>query len=59
MWDIGLKQPQTTSSNAGSYLSILADVIKEFTTRNILHHHEDICRGANNLIPTEMKKAEQ
>lgn len=34
-----------------SYLSIFADVIEELSTWDILHDHEDICRGANNLIP--------
>lgn len=33
------------------YLSIFADVVKELSSWDILHYHEDICWGANNLIP--------
>lgn len=36
------------------YLSIFTDVVKELSSRDILHHHEDICRGADNLIPVEV-----
>lgn len=34
-----------------SYLSIFADVVEELASWDILHYHEDICWGANNLIP--------
>ena len=35
------------------YLSILNNVVKQFPSRNIFHHHEDICRCADHLIPAE------
>lgn len=35
------------------YLAMLDNVIKQLPTRNILHHHEDICWCANNLIPAK------
>lgn len=33
-----------------AYFSILNDVIKEFSTGDIFHHHEDICWGAYHLV---------
>lgn len=36
------------------YLSVFADVVKELASWDILHHHEDICWGANNLIPADI-----
>ena len=33
------------------YLAMFNNVIKEFSTRDIFHDHENICWGADHLIP--------
>lgn len=35
------------------YLSIFTDVIKELPSGDVLHHHEDVRRGANDLVPAD------
>lgn len=42
---------QQDNRRMSSYPSILADVIKQLTSRHILHNHEKICRGAYDLVP--------
>jgi len=34
------------------YLPMLHDILEQFTTTNVFHHHEYIRRSANHLIPT-------
>ena len=36
--------------NFFTYFSMFNDVIKQFSTRYIFHHHKNICRCGNNLI---------
>lgn len=38
-------------SRKTSYPSIFADVVKQFTSRHILHDHEEICGCTDHLIP--------
>lgn len=35
------------------YLSIFTDVIKELPSGDVLHYHEDVRRGANDLVPAD------
>lgn len=59
MWDVIIPDYNTFYNIIVYYLSIFADVVEELSSRDILHHHEDICRGANNLIPADMNKTLQ
>lgn len=34
-----------------SYPSIFADVVKQLTSRDVLHDHEEICGCAYHLVP--------
>lgn len=34
-----------------SYPSMFTDVVKQLTSRHILHDHEEICGGAYHLVP--------
>lgn len=34
-----------------SYPSILTNIVKEFPSRHIFHHHEEVCGSADHLIP--------
>ena len=35
-----------------SHPSMFADVVKQLTSRHVLHDHEEICRCAYHLVPT-------
>lgn len=37
----------------GTYTSVLTDVIKQFPAGHVLHHHEEVCRGADDLVPSQ------
>lgn len=38
-------------SEKTSYPSIFADVVKQLTSRHILHNHEKICGSTYHLVP--------
>lgn len=44
------------SKEIKEYLAVFDDVIKQFSPRHILHHHEDICGGTDHLIPVQTEK---
>lgn len=47
----------TFAQLSSHYLSIFTDVIEELPSGDVLHHHEDVSWGANNLIPADTDKA--
>lgn len=44
------------SKEIKEYLAVFDNVIKQFSPRHILHHHEDICGGTDHLIPVQTEK---
>lgn len=38
-----------------AYLSMFYNVVEQFSTRYIFHYHENVGRGANDLIPVIRK----
>lgn len=44
------------STEVYEYLAMFDDVIEQFSSRHILHHHKDICGGTDHLIPVQTEK---
>ena len=35
-----------------SHPAVFADVVKQLSSRHVLHNHEEVCGGADHLVPT-------